>query len=64
MISAMRTFVNQDKTVVNGPQTLPSNEAVREAITDYVLTLEPKLRCLNTFVSVRSLGNSSCCSIR
>jgi hypothetical protein len=51
MISAMRTFVNRDSTVVNSLQTLPSNEAVREAIAEYVLTLEPKLRNLNTFVS-------------
>ncbi|KAH7251047.1 hypothetical protein BKA59DRAFT_491628 [Fusarium tricinctum] len=51
MISAMRTFVNLDNTVVNSLQTLPSNEAVREAIAEYVLTLEPKLRNLNTFVS-------------
>jgi hypothetical protein len=64
MVSTMRTFVNLDKTVVNGLQTLPSNEALREAIADYVLTLEPKLRYLNTFVSDRSLGNNICCFIR
>lgn len=51
MISAMRTLVNLDKTAANGPQTLPSKETVREAIADYVLMLEPKLRNLNTFVS-------------
>ncbi|KAH6962866.1 hypothetical protein DER45DRAFT_582526 [Fusarium avenaceum] len=49
MISAMRTLVNLDKTAANGLQTLPSKETVREAIADYVLTLEPKLRNLNTF---------------
>lgn len=51
MISAMRTLVNLDKMAANGPQTLPSNETICEAIADYVLTLEPKLRNLNTFVS-------------
>lgn len=55
MISAMRTLVNLDKTVANGPQMLLSNETIREAIADYVLTLEPKLRNLNTFVSDISL---------
>jgi hypothetical protein len=60
----MRTFVNLDKTADNGLKTLPSNEAVREAITDYVLTLEPKLRHLNIFVSGTSLDNNSCCFIR
>ncbi|CAJ0554871.1 Ff.00g133840.m01.CDS01 [Fusarium sp. VM40] len=50
MISAMRTLVNLDKTAANGPSTLPSKETVREAIADYVLTLQPKLRNLNTFI--------------
>jgi hypothetical protein len=40
-----------DQTVVTSDQKLPSNAEVQNAIQDYVLTLGPKLRVLDQYVS-------------
>ncbi|KAF5664248.1 amidohydrolase [Fusarium heterosporum] len=46
----MRALDDSDISAVNSHQTLPPDETVREAINDYVLTLQPKLKSLNSFI--------------